>query len=119
MLIGVNHTCIYIVFSRYLCNLNVRFTPIFLKITLIPHFLMFCRIKRKIKHRKGKKLRRKNLLFEALVRISEDVRQSEAQERKRRSLKFTLSRYANYRTSFCGVDTKDSTKSLATKPKTC
>ena len=37
-LIGVNDTSIYSVFSMCLCNLNGRFTPIFLKITLIPPF---------------------------------------------------------------------------------
>ena len=93
-LIGVNHTSIYSVFSRCLCNLNARFTPIFLKITLIPHLLMFYRIKRKIKQGKGKKLRRKNLLFEALVRRGKEVRQGEEmaspQRRasKRRCLEF-------------------------------
>ena len=56
----MNHTSIYSVFSRCLLNLNTKFTPIFLKITLIPHLLMFCRIKRKIKQGKDKKLRRKN-----------------------------------------------------------
>ena len=65
--IGVNLTSIFNVFSMCLCNLNVIFTPIFLKNTLIPHLLMFCKIKGKIKQGKGKKLRRKNLLFEALV----------------------------------------------------
>ena len=54
----------------------MRFTPIFLKITLIPYFLMVCRIKRKIKQGKGKKLRNKNMLFEALVHCNE-VHQSE------------------------------------------
>ena len=57
-LICVNHTSIYSVFSKCLCNLNARFTHIFLKITLIPHLFMFCRIKRKIKQGKRKKLRR-------------------------------------------------------------
>ena len=42
-LIGVNHTSIYSVFFMCLCNLNARFTPVFLKITLIPNSLMFCR----------------------------------------------------------------------------
>ena len=41
----------------WLCNLNARFTPIFLKITQIPHLLMFCRIKREIKQGKGRKQR--------------------------------------------------------------
>ena len=59
VMIGVNHTNIDSVFSRCLCNLNARFTPIFLKITLITHFLMFCRIKRKMKQGKDKKIRRK------------------------------------------------------------
>ena len=77
-LIGVNHTSIYSVFSMCFCNLNARFTPIFLKITLINHLLMFYKIKRKIKQGNGKKLRRKNLLFEALVRRGEEVRQGEA-----------------------------------------
>ena len=72
-MIGVNHTSIYSVFSMCLCNLNARFTPTFLKITLIPHLLMFYKIKRKIKQGNGKKLRRKNLLFEALVRRGEEV----------------------------------------------
>ena len=70
---GVNHTSIYSVFCMYLCNLNARFTHIFLKITLIPHLLMFCWIKRKIKQGNGKKLRRNNLLFEALVLQGEGV----------------------------------------------
>ena len=49
-MIGVNHTRIYSVFfCVYICNLNARFTPIFVKITLIFHLLMFCRIIRKIK----------------------------------------------------------------------
>ena len=71
----MNHTSISSVFSRFLCNLNARFTPIFLKITLIPHLLMFCKIRRKIKQGKGKNLRRNNPLFEALVRQGEEVRQ--------------------------------------------
>ena len=60
-----------------LYNLNARFTHIFLNITLIPHLLMFCRIKRKIKQENEKKLRRKNLLFEALNRRGEEVCQGE------------------------------------------
>ena len=31
------------VFYMYFCNLYVRFTPIFLKITLVHHLVMFCR----------------------------------------------------------------------------
>ena len=50
----MNHTRIYSVFSMCLGNLNARFIPIFLKITLIPHFLMFCRIRRKIKQSDGR-----------------------------------------------------------------
>ena len=73
----MNHISIYSVFSKYLCNLNARFTSIFLNITPIPHLLMFCRIKRKIKQGKGKKLRRKNLLFEALVCRGKEVCQGE------------------------------------------
>ena len=49
LVLGVNHTNIYNVFFMCLCNLNDRFTPILVKITLIPHLLMFCRIRRKIK----------------------------------------------------------------------
>ena len=75
--IGVNHTGIYNMFSMCLCNLNARFTHIFLNIILIPHLLRFCTIKRQIKQGKGKKLRRKNLLFEALVHRGEEVRQVE------------------------------------------
>ena len=73
-LISVNHTSIYSVFSRCLCNLNARCTPKFLKITLIPHLLIFCRIKRKIKQGKGKRLTRKNFFFEALVRLYASLR---------------------------------------------
>ena len=73
----MNHTSIYRVFSMCLCNLNARFTPIFLNITLIPHLLMFCKIKRKIKQENEKKLRRKNLLFEALNHHGEEVCQGE------------------------------------------
>ena len=43
LLIGVDLVSICSVFYMYFCNLNARFTPIFLKITLITHFLMFCR----------------------------------------------------------------------------
>ena len=48
-LIGVNHSNIYSVLFMWLCNLNARFTLIFLKITLILNLLMFCKIKREIK----------------------------------------------------------------------
>ena len=81
----MNHTSIYSVFSKCLCNLNARFTPIFLKITLIHHFMMFCRIKRKIKQGKGKKLRRKNLVFKALVCRGKKVRQGEEKASPQRS----------------------------------
>ena len=84
-MIGVNHTSIYNVFSMCLYNLNARFTHIFLKITLIPHLLMFYRIKRKIKQGNGKKLRRKNLLFDALVRQGEEkvsLQQSPSKQNK-------------------------------------
>ena len=73
MMIGVNHTSIYMVFFMYLCNLNARFTPIFIKITLIPHLLMFCKHWKKIKQRNRKNLSKKNhLLSEALVRLGEE-----------------------------------------------
>ena len=45
----MNLISIYGVFCMYFCNLNARFTSIFLKITSIPHLLMFCRTRRKIK----------------------------------------------------------------------
>ena len=77
LLIGVNRISIYIVVLMCLCNLNARFMPIVLKIALIPHLLIFCRIRRKIKHGKGKNLRRKNMMFEALVRCSKEVCQGE------------------------------------------
>ena len=48
-LICVHFISIYSLFYMYFCNLNARFTPIFLKITLIPNLLMFCRTRRKIK----------------------------------------------------------------------
>ena len=40
-LIGVDLISIYRVLCMYFCNLNARFTTIFLKISLIPHFLNF------------------------------------------------------------------------------
>ena len=43
--IGVNLISIYSMFCMYFCNLNAIFTPVFLKITLIPHFLKFCHYK--------------------------------------------------------------------------
>ena len=46
LLIGVDLISIYRVFCMYFCNLNARFTPIFIKIKLIPHLLMFCRNRR-------------------------------------------------------------------------
>ena len=45
-LIGVDLVSICSVFYKYFCNLNARFTAIFLKITLIPHLLMFCKNRR-------------------------------------------------------------------------
>ena len=42
-LIRVNHIRIYSMFLVCLCNLNARFIPLFLSITLIPHSCEFCR----------------------------------------------------------------------------
>ena len=42
-LIGVNRINIYSVFLMCLCNLNARFTSLFVNITLIPHLFEFCR----------------------------------------------------------------------------
>ena len=83
--ISVNHTSIFRVFSRFLCNIKARFTPIFLKITLIPHLLMFCKIRRKIKQGKSKNLRRNNPLFKALVCRGEEVRQGKEKASSQRS----------------------------------
>ena len=44
------------------CNLNARFIPIFVNITLIFHLLMFCRIRRKIKQSDGKNQVKRKLL---------------------------------------------------------
>ena len=52
-LIVVDLIIIYRVFFMYFCNLNVIFTLIFLKITLIHNLLMFCKIRRKIKQSNG------------------------------------------------------------------
>ena len=41
-------------FSCILCNSNARFTPISLKKALIPHSLVFCRIRRKTKQSDGR-----------------------------------------------------------------
>ena len=55
-----------------LCNLNARFTSIFLKITLIPHLLMFCRIRRRIKQSEGRnQVKRKWLSYNSLLRQGE------------------------------------------------
>ena len=79
VVIGVNHTNIYCVFSMYLCNLNTRFTPIFLKITLIPHLLMFFRIRRKIKQSDGRnQVKRKLLSLSRLLAAKERLCYSEA-----------------------------------------
>ena len=43
MLINVNHISIYSVFSMCLCNINTRFTSLFVNITLIPYLFEFCR----------------------------------------------------------------------------
>ena len=59
----MNHTSIYSVFFMCLCNLKARFTPVFLKITLIPHLLMFCRIRKKIKQNDGRNQVKRNLLI--------------------------------------------------------
>ena len=85
----MNHTSIYSMFSRCLCSLNARFTPIFLKIALIPHLLMFCRIKRKIEQGKIKKHKRKNWLFICFAKAKRTFRCSETQASKRRGLEFT------------------------------
>ena len=54
-LIGVDLASIYILFYMYFCNLNARFTPIFLKITLTPICLCFARIESKASKEEGKK----------------------------------------------------------------
>ena len=86
--IGVNHTSIYRVFFMCLCNLNARFTPVFLKITLIPQLLMFCMHGKKSKQIKGKNLSKKNhILSEALVHRGNGVcslRQSSSPRRRKR-----------------------------------
>ena len=41
--IGVNRISIYSVFLRCLCNLNVKFSPLCVNITLTPHLCEFCR----------------------------------------------------------------------------
>ena len=46
----------------YFCNLNAIFTPVFLKITLIPHLLMFWRIRRKIKQSDGRNQVKRKLM---------------------------------------------------------
>ena len=61
-MIGVNLISIYSLFCMYFCNLNARFTPIFLKITLIPHLLMFCRTRRKIKQNEERNQVKRKLL---------------------------------------------------------
>ena len=54
-----------------LCNLNARFTPIFVKITLIPDLLMFCRIRRKIKQSDGRnQVKRKLLICSSLLTVA-------------------------------------------------
>ena len=51
-----------------LCNLNARFTPIFIKITLIPHLLIFCKIRRKIKKSDGRnQVKRKLLIYNSFL----------------------------------------------------
>ena len=45
----------------YFCNLNARFAPIFLKITLIPHLLMFCWNRKNQAKKREKRARKKNL----------------------------------------------------------
>ena len=65
---GLNHTSIYNVFFMCLCNLNARFTLIFVKIILIPHLLIFYRIKRKIKQSDGRnQVTRKLLICNSLL----------------------------------------------------
>ena len=76
-LIGVDSIRIYRVFCMYFCNLNARFTPIFLKITLIPHLLMFCRNIKKRKQRKGLKKRKQKLCSKALLCRGKEVHQGE------------------------------------------
>ena len=43
LVIGVNCISIYSMFLRCLCNLNARFTPLCVNITLTPHLCEFCR----------------------------------------------------------------------------
>ena len=57
VVIGVNHTSIYSVFFMCLCNLNARFTPIFLKITLIPICLCFAGMERKSSKEREKSIK--------------------------------------------------------------
>ena len=67
-LIGVNLISICSMCFKCLCNLNARFTSIFLKITLIPHLLLFCRIRRRIKQSEGRnQVKRKWLNYSSLI----------------------------------------------------
>ena len=54
-MIGVDFVSICSVFYMYFCNLNARFTPIFLNIILIPHLLIFAGIESKVSKEEGKK----------------------------------------------------------------
>ena len=69
----MNHTSIYRVFFMCLCNLNARFTPIFVKITLIPHLLMFYRIREKIKQSdRRNQVKRKLLICSNLLATAKE-----------------------------------------------
>ena len=53
-----------ILFSCVLCNINARFAPIFYKKAIIPHFLIFCKIRNKIKLSDGRyQVKRKFLIY--------------------------------------------------------
>ena len=53
-MIGVNLVSIFSMIFMCLCNLNARFTPISLKKSLIPHSLVFYKIRRKTKQSDGR-----------------------------------------------------------------
>ena len=72
-MIGMDRISIYRVFCMYFCNLNARFKPIFLKIALFPHLLMFCRNIKYNKQRKGQKEEESRTCLEALLRRGKET----------------------------------------------
>ena len=67
LVIGVNRVSIFSMIFMCFMKLNARFTPLSLRKTLISHFLIFCRFRRKNQAKcRRNQVKRKLLIYSSL-----------------------------------------------------